>query len=180
MAVKQLVLPFQIRNPYRLDRPHFDPSEVRQSVIEEEKVEEEVEVRRLQSLPQRPLPPEPVVGKKSTVLGRSPEGGAFTGVHPRRGSRNEIYEHRKMTKPKLNDVASLGPLQRASAYSSHGQQPTLDPVPAIRVTHPIDTYSELTFERHVEWLTQTALWWDMPVVHLYPAPESTASLMYIC
>ncbi|KAK3828569.1 MAG: hypothetical protein J3Q66DRAFT_394836 [Benniella sp.] len=175
MAVKQLVLPFQIRNPYRLDRPHFDPSEVRQFVIEEEEVEEEL--CRLQSLPQRPLPPEPVVGKKSTALGRSSEGGAYTGVHPRRGSRNEIYEHRRMTKPKLNDVASPEPLQRTSAYSSHGQQPTLDPVPTIRVTHHIDTYSELTFERHVEWLTQTALWWDMPVVHLYPAPESSASLM---
>ncbi|KAF9301719.1 hypothetical protein BGZ74_006357 [Mortierella antarctica] len=53
------------------------------------------------------------------------------------------------------------------------------PVPTITITHYIDSYAELTFERHVEWLTQTALWWDMPVVHLYPAPESTKSIEYV-
>ncbi|KAF9357510.1 hypothetical protein BGX34_009346 [Mortierella sp. NVP85] len=145
MAVKQLVLPFQIRNPYRLDRPYFDPSEVRQSVIEEE------ELRRLQSLPQRPLPPEPAVVKKSTVLGRSSEGGAYTGVHPKRGSRDEIYQHRKMTKPKLNDVASPEPLQQASAYSSHGQQPTLNPVPAIR-SLPRRMYVEAAASKFSSWV----------------------------
>ena len=53
------------------------------------------------------------------------------------------------------------------------------PVPTIAITHHIDSHSELTFERHVEWLTQTALWWDMPVVHLYPAPESPAAIEYV-
>ncbi|KAF9282021.1 hypothetical protein BGZ68_006269 [Mortierella alpina] len=52
-------------------------------------------------------------------------------------------------------------------------------IPTIVITHHIDTHTELTFERHVEWLTQTALWWDMPVVHLYPAPESHSALEYV-
>ncbi|KAF9979335.1 hypothetical protein BGZ73_000029 [Actinomortierella ambigua] len=57
--------------------------------------------------------------------------------------------------------------------------PSPPPVPSITITHHIDSHDELTFERHVEWLTQTALWWDMPVVHLYPAPTGKASIDYV-
>lgn len=68
--------------------------------------------------------------------------------------------------------------QQQQQQQQRPQQPQ-PPIPSITVTHHIDTHSELTFERHVEWLTQTALWWDMPVVHLYPAPEAPASLEYV-
>lgn len=65
-----------------------------------------------------------------------------------------------------------------SSMSLKSRPPSPLLVPTITITHYIDSYAELTFERHVEWLTQTALWWDMPVVHLYPAPESAKSIEY--
>ncbi|KAF9141821.1 hypothetical protein BGX30_004071 [Mortierella sp. GBA39] len=77
----------------------------------------------------------------------------------------------------LQPKGSTLPLTKQQQQRAQQQPPP--PIPSITITHHIDTHSELTFERHVEWLTQTALWWDMPVVHLYPAPESPASLEYV-
>lgn len=88
------------------------------------------------------------------------------------------YHHSYFSNSWLQPKGLTLPLTKQQQQRQQTQQP-LPPIPSITVTHYIDTHSELTFERHVEWLTQTALWWDMPVVHLYPAPESPASLEYV-
>ncbi|KAF9913574.1 hypothetical protein BX616_009864 [Lobosporangium transversale] len=147
MALKQPVSTFQIRNPYRLERPAFDSAEVWQAAITDE--EQAIHT----NLSQRPLPRQ---------LKESRQYGA--------------------KKNKQNSESNGSSTENNNPYqSSHEvqQQPSQPSIPTITVTHHIDTYSELTFERHVEWLTQTALWWDMPVVHLYPAPESRSSLKYV-
>ncbi|KAF9113732.1 hypothetical protein BGX27_000893 [Mortierella sp. AM989] len=146
MALKQQVSSFQIRNPYRLDRPHFDPTEVWQATIAEDE-----EAQRLQ-LSQRPLPPQPVARPLTEA-----------------SQQNHNYFGQSWFSQGFQQRVTAAPIK----------QPTQPPVPTITITHHIDSHSELTFERHVEWLTQTALWWDMPVVHLYPAPESSASLEYV-
>ncbi|KAF8982048.1 hypothetical protein BGZ46_001899 [Entomortierella lignicola] len=150
MALKQQISPFQIRNPYRLDRPHFDSIEVWQTAI----AEEEESLRS--QLSQRPLPSQPV-SKTSPEANQSQQNHSYFGQY----------------------WFSQGFQQRTSVPQSVKQQHIQPVVPTITITHHIDTYSELTFERHVEWLTQTALWWDMPVVHLYPAPKSPAALEYV-
>ncbi|KAF9184954.1 hypothetical protein BGZ51_003032 [Haplosporangium sp. Z 767] len=235
MGGKQQTASFQIRNPYRLDRPAFDPNEVWETALAEE---EEEKQRSKPQQPQhhapRPLPPHPT-GKKQTMSDGSGHH-SWNGVLPLTGSIKKRKEYQKRDslkdsekcqsgqygKPLLatltsdsappphsyNDNPSELQCQPTDSETSHhpyncfthswfGQgfhqrvvapSPTKQlpsppppplPIPSITVTHYIDSHSELTFERHVEWLTQTALWWDMPVVHLYPAPESLAALEYV-
>ncbi|KAF8936673.1 hypothetical protein EDD21DRAFT_433922 [Dissophora ornata] len=191
MALKQQILPFQIRNPYRLDRPHFDPNDVWQATIAEEE-----EAQRSQ-LPQRPLPPQPVTGKQSTDASN---GVKRVKEQQKKSSQSDSEKTDSRRKAASDGVQSESDnnhvqhphysyfnqswfgqslSQRISVAAPAKQQPTQLPVPTITISHHIDTHAELTFERHVEWLTQTALWWDMPVVHLYPAPESPVSLQYV-
>ncbi|KAF9968262.1 hypothetical protein BGZ70_005451 [Mortierella alpina] len=91
------------------------------------------------------------------------------------------YPQQTQTQTQLSCTETLAHSQR-TGFSTPTQSPAPSAslaIPTIVVTHHIDTHTELTFERHVEWLTQTALWWDMPVVHLYPAPESCRALEYV-
>ncbi|KAG0251261.1 hypothetical protein BG011_007737 [Mortierella polycephala] len=235
MEGKRQTTPFQIRNPYRLDRPAFDPTEMWEAALAEE---EEERQRPVPQQPQhhapRPLPPHPT-GKKQTTPDDSSHH-SWNGVLPMTGGIKKLKELQKRDSLKDSEKYQSGqygkPLsetstsdnapsphsyndhqseqqcqpadsqtshhpyncfthswfgqgfhQRVAAPSSTKQLPSLPPpppsVPSITVTHYIDSHSELTFERHVEWLTQTALWWDMPVVHLYPAPESLTSSEYV-
>ncbi|KAG0245265.1 hypothetical protein BGW41_002734 [Actinomortierella wolfii] len=79
-------------------------------------------------------------------------------------------------RPLVDPVAATADHPNGDGLAS---PPPTPPIPSITITHHIDSHDELTFERHVEWLTQTALWWDMPVVHLYPAPTNKASIDYV-
>ncbi|KAF9582521.1 hypothetical protein BGW38_000106, partial [Lunasporangiospora selenospora] len=158
MALRQQLpsAPFQLRNPYRLDRPPFEPTEVLVALNAEEEAEESSRVQ-LQQQQARPLPPQPAAGTKQST---KDEPGS-----------NSSKKSKDLTK-------------KSKGLSKHPSDEALPerrspPVPTITISHHIDTHTELTFERHVEWLTQTALWWDMPVVHLYPAPEPGPSLDYV-
>ncbi|KAG0364153.1 hypothetical protein BC939DRAFT_465038 [Gamsiella multidivaricata] len=192
MTLRQQTLPFQIRNPYRLDRPLFDPTEITQATIAEE-----VETARLQ-LQQRPLPQQPSMNMQLLEVACPFQNGTKRiKDHQKRSSlwNPDRYDSRQSagiegTLDNDSDSRtqhenynyfgqswfSQGHRQRAPVLIPSKQQPAQLSVPIVTVTHHIDTHSELTFERHVEWLTQTALWWDMPVVHLYPAPQSSLSL----
>ncbi|KAF9982253.1 hypothetical protein BGZ65_003073, partial [Modicella reniformis] len=181
MAVQQLVLPFQIRNPYRLDRPQYDPAEVWQTVIQEEAYQP-VTSKQLQ---------------KDAFITRSDTQFVGKGIKRIKNYQrksvawdSDLHGHSQLSGVggvSANSVDILfeqlsfgqGYQQQTSSRSPPKQHPSQVSVPTITVTHHIDTHTELTFERHVEWLTQTALWWDMPVVHLYPAPESATSLKYV-
>ncbi|KAF9438185.1 hypothetical protein BGZ76_009283 [Entomortierella beljakovae] len=171
MSSKQQITPFQIRNPYRLDRPHFDQAEVWQTIV----AEEEDSQRAAQST-QRPLPPQPI----SKPL---PENKRTKDYQLKQKSINEIasdYQESPVRRQSSNYFGQSWfsqSLQLRTSTPAPAKQQL--PIPSITITHHIDTHAELTFERHVEWLTQTALWWDMPVVHLYPAPESSTALEYV-
>ncbi|KAF9574640.1 hypothetical protein EC968_005870 [Mortierella alpina] len=213
MALKLQTAPFQLRNPYRLDRPPFDPNEVWESAIADREPE------RLQQLghhqAQRPLPSNPMICKQQFEDSRqSLRTGAqamSSSIKRLKSSLRDVAQSRHAKQQKtpadeLCDHASLlgnqhTPTERhqqqtqvpmlciktpAQLQHSECSMQTPPPVsstvlgvPTIVITHHIDTHTELTFERHVEWLTQTALWWDMPVVHLYPAPESRGALEYV-
>ncbi|KAF9950966.1 hypothetical protein BGZ72_007463 [Mortierella alpina] len=214
MALKLQTAPFQLRNPYRLDRPPFDPDEVWELAI----ADKEAEKLQLQmhQQPQRLLPANPIICKQQPEDSRqSLRTGAqamSSSIKRLKSSLREAAQSRHAKEQKTpadelcdhvsflsdhNTVTQLHEQQQAQGQlactetSGHLQQtefsmPTPPPalstnlcIPTIVVTHHIDTHAELTFERHVEWLTQTALWWDMPVVHLYPAPESCSSLDYV-
>ncbi|KAG0291835.1 hypothetical protein BGZ96_004795 [Linnemannia gamsii] len=243
MAMKQPT-PFQLRNPYRLDRPNFDAIEVVETALAEEEA-----AHRLQLLQQqyqsaimsskRPLPPQPSITvqqqqqqqqqqqKHSSSLEDDNQQSARNGIIRVSNSIKRIKDFQRKTSTKDTErrqfkqqVKQQQQQQQQQQHQQHQQQAALGseealpeyhnsyfanswlqpkgvtlpltkqqqrqqtqqplpPIPSVTVTHYIDTHSELTFERHVEWLTQTALWWDMPVVHLYPAPESPASLEYV-
>ncbi|KAG0320349.1 hypothetical protein BGZ99_004561 [Dissophora globulifera] len=188
MATKQQILPFQIRNPYRLDRPHFDPSEVYQTAIAEEE-----ESHRAQLI-HRPLPPQPgtnesppeiLIGAKRTKDAQK-KSASKTGSDFSSQEANDSHHTHQQQQSSYSyfgqswfghGLSHRGPAITPTRQQSAQAAPP--PVPAITITHHIDTHTELTFERHVEWLTQTALWWDMPVVHLYPAPETLTAMTYV-
>ncbi|KAG0057383.1 hypothetical protein BGZ83_010842 [Gryganskiella cystojenkinii] len=246
MALKQQqqTAPFQLRNPYRLDRPAYDPMEVWESAIAEEEdtqrrlLQSQIhhQQQQLQQLQQhqqtqtqtqthphrRPLPPQPLEYSVGT-----PGWGGIKRIRDYQKKNSSEKRFSKLQQQQLQQQQSQEDglpsyngtvTDNASQYSSyfgqswfgHGafNRPTAPssssstlgnrhnnnnpsaasitkgaasqlPVPSIMITHHIDNHSELTFERHVEWLTQTALWWDMPVVHLYPAPESPALNEYV-
>ncbi|KAI8361330.1 hypothetical protein B0O80DRAFT_437304 [Mortierella sp. GBAus27b] len=159
MAARQQALPFQIRNPYRLDRPHFDPADVWHSVAEDDghrPSQSEAEI------PSEPCHP----SKTSSQLAKGIQ--RIKDYQRKSAVRGTAHAHRHH--------AGLSGVR--DAPSCNQQQPQIS-IPTITITHHIDTHAELTFERHVEWLTQTALWWDMPVVHLYPAPKSAVALEHV-
>ncbi|GJJ73917.1 hypothetical protein EMPS_06275 [Entomortierella parvispora] len=216
MALKQQqTAPFQLRNPYRLDRPTYDPVEVWDSaIIEEEEIHRRLQLQDQQQahLQQRPLPPQPCEDTNGST--------SWHGIKRIRDYQKKNSSEKRLLKqlhqasqqpqdeglPSYNRAVSdnsnsqhqhhvqcnsyfgqswfsQGAFHRTSSsalgnVSSKGAASQM-PVPAITVTHHIESHSELTFERHVEWLTQTALWWDMPVVHLYPAPESPVAIEYV-
>ncbi|KAF9127675.1 hypothetical protein BGW39_005686 [Mortierella sp. 14UC] len=128
MAMKQQPTPFQLRNPYRLDRPNFDAVDVVETALSEEE-------------------------------------------------EAHKYQHSYFSNSWLQSKRSTQLLTKQRQQQQ--QQTPQPPIPTITITYHIDTHAELTFERHVEWLTQTALWWDMPVVYLYPVPETPVSLEYV-
>ncbi|KAI1316587.1 hypothetical protein EDD11_009712 [Mortierella claussenii] len=176
MALKQQVAHFLIRNPYRLDRPQFDAQEVWRAALAEEAAAQHSQL----SLKPLSLPPmakrQLKGGSWSNRKTNSPqskqkpilESEVTNNFRHQDGHRHfeptwfgQEVQHQPSVLPPIHDTDDAGHL------------------PTITISHHIDSHSELTFERHVEWLTQTALWWDMPVVHLYPAPESSASLAYV-
>ncbi|CAO3563623.1 unnamed protein product [Mortierella alpina] len=213
MALKLQTAPFQLRNPYRLDRPSFDPTQVWESAV----ADRETERLQQQCLhqTQRPLPSSPTGSKQqpedSRQFSRSGAQAMSSSIKRLKSSFRDVAQNRHTKQQKtpadeLCDHPSIPgdhhtlshrrPQQTQVQPSStealvHSQRtefstPTQSPapsgnlsIPTIVITHHIDTHTELTFERHVEWLTQTALWWDMPVVHLYPAPESCRALEYV-
>ncbi|KAF8936144.1 hypothetical protein BGZ47_009635 [Haplosporangium gracile] len=238
MAMNEQSTPFQLRNPYRLDRPNFDALEVVEMALAEE--EEAGRLRLLQqqyqsssssssatatatASIQKPLPPQPTVQqqqKHSSSFKDDNQQPAWNGINRMSNSikrikdfqrknsikdleRRQRKQQAKQQQQQQQQQVTLGSEEALPEYDhsyscnswlqpkgstlsltkqqqrQQPQQPPQPPIPAIILTHHIDTHSELTFERHVEWLTQTALWWDMPVVHLYPAPESPASLEYV-
>ncbi|KAF9150567.1 hypothetical protein BG015_007637 [Linnemannia schmuckeri] len=222
MAMKQQSTPFQLRNPYRLDRPNFDALDVVEVALAEEE-----ETHRLHLLQQqyrssssgsatatatasiqRPLPPQPTVQqqKHSSSFEDDNQQPAWNGINRVSNSikrikdfqrKNSIkgserrqlkqqakqqqqhqqhqqvalgseevlpeYHHSYSSNSWLQPKGSTLTLTKQQQQRQQPQQPPQPPIPTITVTHHIDTHSELTFERHVEWLTQTALWWDMPV-----------------
>lgn len=243
--MKQQSTPFQLRNPYRLDRPNFDALDVVETALAEEEEAHRLHLSQQQyqsnsnatatvSPVQRPLPPQPTGQQQqqqkhssSTSLeDDSNQQPAWNGINRVSNSikrikdfqrKNSIkdserrqlkqqakeqkqqqqqqqavlssdealpeYHHNYLSnswlQPKGSTLSLTKQQQQQQQQLQRSQQQPQPPIPTITVTHHIDTHSELTFERHVEWLTQTALWWDMPVVHLYPAPESPASLEYV-
>ncbi|KAG0086062.1 hypothetical protein BGZ93_008167 [Podila epicladia] len=204
MSLKQLpTAQFQLRNPYRLDRPTFDPIDVVETALADG------EAQRQLAQASRPLP-QP--SKSTTVKSSDESNSSWHGVtssgikrirdFQRRNSLREADKRsskQQQPQPQSEIDAPIteanhsyfsqswfgsGLQRRSSNHSLSSMSPksrsnSPPPVPTITITHYIDSYAELTFERHVEWLTQTALWWDMPVVHLYPAPESAKSIEYV-
>ncbi|KAG9070961.1 hypothetical protein KI688_008504 [Linnemannia hyalina] len=246
MAMKQQSTPFQLRNPYRLDRPNFDALDVVETALAEEEEAHRLYLLQQQyhsnsatatvSTVQRPLPPQPTVQQQqqqkhsssTTFDDDNNQQPAWNGINRVSNSIKRIKEFQRKNSIKDSERRQLKQQakkqqQQQQQQQQHQQQVVLGseealpeyhpsyfsnswlqpkgstlpltkqqqqqqeraqqqpppPIPSITITHHIDTHSELTFERHVEWLTQTALWWDMPVVHLYPAPESSASLEYV-
>lgn len=248
MAMKQRSTPFQLRNPYRLDRPNFDALDVVEMALAEEEETHSLRLLLQQyqstssatatiSTVQRPLPPQPTVQHQQPKHSSSTsfeddnnQQPAWNGINrvsnsikrikdfQRKNSikdseRRQLKQQAKLKQQQQQQqpqqqqqvvldseetlseyhhsyfsnswlqpkgsTLSLTKQQQQQQQQQRPQQPQQPPIPSIAITHHIDTHSELTFERHVEWLTQTALWWDMPVVHLYPAPESPASLEYV-
>ncbi|KAF9318773.1 hypothetical protein BG003_010605 [Podila horticola] len=201
MSLKQLpIAQFQLRNPYRLDRPSFDPIDVAEAALAED------EAQRQLAQPSRPLPQpsKSTTAKSSDESNSSWHGVTSSGIKRIRDfqRRSSLRESAKQLQPQSQSEISAntvtennhsyfsqswfgnGLQRRSSNHSLSSMSPksraaSPPPVPTITITHYIDSYAELTFERHVEWLTQTALWWDMPVVHLYPAPESAKSIEYV-
>ncbi|KAG9325969.1 hypothetical protein KVV02_005813 [Mortierella alpina] len=209
MALKLQTAPFQLRNPYRLDRPPFDPTEVWESAIADKEAERLQQQSHQQT--QRPLPSNPIVCKQQPEDSRqSLRTGAqamSSSIKRLKSSLRDVAQSRHAKQQKtpaveLCDHVSL-PSDHPTLTQRHQQQPSRTEtsahpqhtefsmqapsqalstslgIPSIVITHHIESHTELTFERHVEWLTQTALWWDMPVVHLYPAPESCSALEYV-
>ncbi|KAG0346568.1 hypothetical protein BG004_001407 [Podila humilis] len=227
MSLKQLpIAQFQLRNPYRLDRPSFDANEV----IERAFAEATDSQQRLQQqqakqdnlCAQRPLP-QPSSKSTTHTLGRVAKSAtndesnsvstSWHGVTSNSIKRIRDFQRRNSLRgndsakklsnaaPTQCDKEAVGAFESSQSYIPHSWlgsglkrqsssntmiptaakqvTPLIHPVPTITITQSIDSYAELTFERHVEWLTQTALWWDMPVVHLYPAPEASQSINYI-
>ncbi|KAG0023584.1 hypothetical protein BGZ81_008070 [Podila clonocystis] len=205
MSMKQLpTAQFQLRNPYRLDRPSFDPIDVVEAALAED------ETQRQLALASRPLP-QP--SKSTTAKSSDESNSAWHGVTSSGIKRIRDFQRRtslresdkkssKQQQPQSQSDIDTNPItenshsyfsqswfgsglqRRSSNHSLSSMSPksrphSPPPVPTITITHCIDSYAELTFERHVEWLTQTALWWDMPVVHLYPSPESAKSIEYV-
>ncbi|KAF9907367.1 hypothetical protein EC991_011016 [Linnemannia zychae] len=239
MATKQQPTPFQLRNPYRLDRPNFDAVDVVETALAEEEEAHRLHILQQQYQSgissQRPLPPQPTATMTTTTATVTVQKHSFdddnnsnsgqntwNGIHrvsnsikrikdfqrknsikdserrqlKQQAKQQQQQQQQQQANASLNSEETLPEYHQSyfsnpwlqSKGSAHSlakqhqqrqQQPQQPPIPTITVTHHIDTHAELTFERHVEWLTQTALWWDMPVVHLYPAPETPASLEYV-
>ncbi|KAG0280657.1 hypothetical protein BGZ95_009296 [Linnemannia exigua] len=243
MAIKQQSTPFQIRNPYRLDRPNFDAVDVVKTALAEEEEFHRLHVLQQQYLSgvcaQRPLPPPPPTATTATTTtttatvqknsfeddtNNNNSQNTWNGIHRVSNSIRRIKDFQRKNSIKgserrqlkqqakqqqqqqqqqhvnaalnleeslpedhhnyfsnswLQSKGSTQSLTKQQRQQQQQQSHPQAPIPTITISHHIDTHAELTFERHVEWLTQTALWWDMPVVHLYPAPETPASLEYV-
>ncbi|KAG0031731.1 hypothetical protein BGZ82_006847 [Podila clonocystis] len=205
MSMKQLpTAQFQLRNPYRLDRPSFDPIDVVEAALAED------ETQRQLAVASRPLhqPSKSTTAKSSDESNSAWHGVTSSGIkrirdfQRRTSLRESDKKSSKQQQPQSQSDIDTNPItennhsyfsqswfgsglqRRSSNHSLSSMSPksrphSSPPVPTITITHYIDSYAELTFERHVEWLTQTALWWDMPVVHLYPSPASAKSIEYV-
>ncbi|KFH72228.1 hypothetical protein MVEG_02519 [Podila verticillata NRRL 6337] len=207
MSLKQLpTAQFQLRNPYRLERSNFDPIDVVETALAEDEAQRQLaQTSRLLPQPVKSTTGAKCSDESSSWHGVTTSGIKRIRDLQRRSSlrdsdRKPSKQHQHQQPPPQSDLDTSAMIEnnhsyfsqswfgnglqrRSSSHSLSSMPPksrpsSPPPVPTITITHYIDSYAELTFERHVEWLTQTALWWDMPVVHLYPAPESAKSIEY--
>ncbi|KAG0211631.1 hypothetical protein BGX33_004167 [Mortierella sp. NVP41] len=179
MAMKQQSTPFQLRNPYRLDRPNFDSEEVVETALAEEEEAHKLHLlhQHVRDSERRLLKQQAKLQQQQQQQQQQANTAAALGTEEAFPDYHHSYFSNSWLQPKGSNHSLTK--QQQQQQQQQKQQPPQPPIPTITITHHVGTHAELTFERHVEWLTQTALWWDMPVVHLFPAPENPASLEYV-